>query len=163
MGRLDSIAGGFVVAPLLSEQHFDSGESEYSIIWVSNLQLCQTGRVKCADLSSNIRIFDQLVTNIWLKNRVCRVQIGISGYSSNPNPGSRGSNIRFAVHCRCCGLGRQTSLFVATLEKQIHNFVGKWFWQGHIYVGTYLHVRENSASFYLDYFAVLEFHKSEFS
>ena len=54
---------------------------------MSNRELVKLYESESADLSSNIRIFDKLVTNIRHQTLVCQTQTRISGYSSNSNPG----------------------------------------------------------------------------
>src|SRR5277367_1735180 len=54
---------------------------------MSNRELVKPYEPESADLFSNIRIFDKLVTNVWHQTLVCQTQIRISRYSSNPNPG----------------------------------------------------------------------------
>ena len=57
---------------------------------MSNRELVKPYESESADLSSNIRIFDKLVTNIRRQTPVCQTQTRISGYSSNSNPGFGG-------------------------------------------------------------------------
>src|SRR5271170_7391490 len=85
---------------------------------MSNRELVKPYEPESADLFSNIRLFDKLVTNVWHQTLVCQTQIGISRYSSNLNPGFGSRIFDLAFTVRWCIKGCVRSLAVTRPKAQ---------------------------------------------